>query len=150
MRHVKGESLFSECKPRDWNNSLANGFFQSPFEVNEMLCLLNRFALFTNQKQLLKCVRQNSYQGLWSYTSYIIRKGVLLLVKLQTGGINKLLKWNISQAFLKVLTSAQELHCRTTVFEERLPMFFSALKHDHEIILIKSAESSKLWRSSRK
>ena len=108
------------------------------------------FALFTNQKQPLKCVRQNSYQGLWSYISYIIRQGVLLLVKLQTGGINKLLKWNISQAFLKVLTSAQKLHCRTTVFEERLPMTVSALKHDHEIIIIKSAESSKLWRSSRK
>ena len=52
---------------------------------------------------------------------------------------NKLIKWNIPQVFLKALTSAQKLHCRTTIFEERLPMTATALKHDHDII-IKSAE----------
>ena len=36
-------------------------FFQSPFEANEIFCLLNKFVLFNNQKQPLKCVRQNSY-----------------------------------------------------------------------------------------
>ena len=32
-------------------------FFQSSFEANEMLCLLNKFVLLTNQKQPLKYVR---------------------------------------------------------------------------------------------
>ena len=36
-----------------------------------------------NQNQPLKCVRQNSYLDLWSYTLHIIWKGVHLLVKLQ-------------------------------------------------------------------
>ena len=36
-------------------------FFQSPFEANEMFCLLNKFVLFTNQKQPLKCVQQIGY-----------------------------------------------------------------------------------------
>ena len=31
-------------------------FFQSPFEENKMVCLFNKFILFTNHKQLLKCV----------------------------------------------------------------------------------------------
>ena len=37
------------------HDSLANDFFQSPFEANEMFCLLNKFVLITNHKQLLKC-----------------------------------------------------------------------------------------------
>ena len=59
--------------------------------------------------------------------------------------INKLLKWNLSQAFLKALTKAQNLHCRTTIFQERLLMTASALKHDHNIIKIKSVKSLKLF-----
>ena len=55
--------------------------------------------------------------------------------------INKLLKWNLSLAFPKALTSAQNLHCRTTIFAEHLPMSDSALKHDHD----KSAKSLKLF-----
>ena len=31
----------------------------------------------------------------------------------------KLLKSNLSQAFLKALTSTQKLHCRTAIFEEQ-------------------------------
>ena len=45
----------------------------------------------------------------------------------------------------KALTSAQKLHCRTTNFAERLPMTASALKYDHDTIIIKSAESLKLF-----
>ena len=62
--------------------------------------------------------------------------------------MNKLLEWNFSQAFvfLKALTSAQKLHCRTIIFEERLPITASAVKYDHNlIIIIKSAESLKLF-----
>ena len=65
-------------------------FFQSPFEANEMFCLLNKCFFFTNQKQSLKCVWQNSYLDLRSYTLYIIWQGVHLLVKPQAGGTNKL------------------------------------------------------------
>ena len=39
-------------------------FFQSPFEANEMFCVPNKFVLFANHKQPLKCVRQNSYLDL--------------------------------------------------------------------------------------
>ena len=39
-------------------------FFQSPFEANEMFCLPNKFVLFGNNKQPLKCVGQNSYLDL--------------------------------------------------------------------------------------
>ena len=49
------------------------------------------------------------------------------------------------QIFLKVLTSAQNLHCRTTIFAEHLPMTASTFKHDHDLITIKSAESLKLF-----
>ena len=49
------------------------------------------------------------------------------------------------QAFLKALASAQKLHCWTTIFEERLPMTASALKYNHDIIIIKSVESLKLF-----
>ena len=48
-------------------------------------------------------------------------------------------------AFIKAWTSAQKLHCRTTFFEERLPMTASAMKHDHNIIMIKNTESLKLF-----
>ena len=43
-------------------------------------------------------------------------------------------------AFLKALTSAQKLQCKTIIFEERLPITASALKYDHDIIITKSAE----------
>ena len=46
---------------------------------------------------------------------------------------------------IKALTSAQKLHYRTTLFEELLPMAASALKHDHDIIIIKIAESLKVF-----
>ena len=58
--------------------------------------------------------------------------------------MNKQLKWNLSQAFLKTLTSAQKLHCRTTISTEGLPMTGSGLKHDHDMI-IKSGKSLKLF-----
>ena len=90
IQNPKGGSPFNECESRDWRNSLANGFFQSPFEANKMLCLLNKFVLFTNQKQPLKCVRQNSYLHLWSYALYIMWQWVHLLANLQAGGTNKL------------------------------------------------------------
>ena len=51
--------------------------------------LPNKFGLFINHKQPLKCVRQNSYLDLWSNTLYIIWQGVHLLVKLQARGTNK-------------------------------------------------------------
>ena len=35
--------------------------------------------------------------------------------------INKLLKWNLSQAFLQDLTSTKKLHCKTTIFWETPP-----------------------------
>ena len=64
-------------------------FFQSSFEENKMLSLPNRFVLFINHTQKLKCVWQNSYLDLWSNTLYIIWQGVHLLVKLQARGTNK-------------------------------------------------------------
>ena len=59
--------------------------------------------------------------------------------------LKKQLPGNIPQTFLKALTSAQELPCRTAIFEERLPMTASALKYDHDIIMIKSDDSLKLF-----
>ena len=51
-----------------------------------------------------------------------------------------------AQAFIKALTSVQKkLHCRTNIFEKRLAMAASVLKCDHDIIIIKSAESLKLF-----
>ena len=47
--------------------------------------------------------------------------------------------------FTKVLICAQKLHCRTTVSEECLPMTASTLKYDHNGIIIKRAESLKLF-----
>ena len=52
-----------------------------------MFCLPNKFVLFTNYKQALKCVRQNSYLDLRSL--YIIWQEVHLLIKLQAGGTNE-------------------------------------------------------------
>ena len=102
----KGRSPFSKCKSCNWYNFLTNSFFQSPFEANIMFCLFNKFVLFTNQKPLLQCVRQNSYLDLASYTLDIIWQGAHLLVKLQAG---RTIKWNISQAFPEALTSAQTI-----------------------------------------
>ena len=59
--------------------------------------------------------------------------------------INKLLKLNLSQAFLKAFTSLQKLHCRTTIFEKRLTMAASALKHDDDFSKIKTAENLRLF-----
>ena len=96
-----GGSPLNKCELHNWRNLLANGFLQSPFEANEVFCLPNRFGLFTNHKQPLKCVWQNNYLDLWSNTLYIIWQGVHLLVKLLEELINKLLKRrNLSQAFL--------------------------------------------------
>ena len=64
-------------------------FFQSPFEANKMFCLANKFVLFTNHKQPLKCVQQNNYLGLRSNTLYITWQGDHLLVNSQAGGTNK-------------------------------------------------------------
>ena len=99
------------------------------------------------QKQLLKYGRQNSYLHLWPYTLYITWHGVHLLVRyrLEEKLINKLPKRNLSQAFLKALTSAQKLYCRATIFEEPLLMTASVLKYDHDIIIIKSAQNLKLF-----
>ena len=72
--------------------------------------------LFTNQKQPLKCVRQNNNLDFWSNTLYIIWQGVYFLVKLQAWGSNQM---KSLQACLKALTSAQKLHCRLTIFRER-------------------------------
>ena len=47
-----------------------------------------------------------------------------------------------SQTFLKVLKSARKLHCRTFIIAERLPMSASALKHDHDIIIIKNVSNT--------
>ena len=47
--------------------------------------------------------------------------------------------------FIKVLIRAQKLHCRTTVSEECLLMIASTLKYDHNGIIIKRAESLKLF-----
>ena len=47
--------------------------------------------------------------------------------------------------FIKVLIRAQKLHCRTTVSEECLLMTASTLKYDHNSIIIKRAESLKLF-----
>ena len=64
-------------------------FFQSPFEAIKMFSLHNKFVLFTNHKQPLTCVRQNSYLDLWLNIFYIIWQGVHLLIKLQARGTNK-------------------------------------------------------------
>ena len=67
--------------------------------------------------------------------------------------INTLLKWNLSQTFFKALTSAQKLHCRTTIFDECLLMTASTLKHDTiSLCYIKCWEFKTIfiWRSSRK
>ena len=49
--------------------------------------------------------------------------------------------------FLKALASAQNLHCKTTISAERLPVTVSAFKHDHDIFIIKSADSRKINRN---
>ena len=40
------------------------------------------------------------------------------------------------------LTSAEKLHCRTSIFEKLL-MNTSTLKYDHDIIIVKGAEKFK-------
>ena len=140
--HFKGGSPLSECESRDWRNSLANVFFWTPFEANEKFCLLNKFNLFTNQKQSLKCARQKIVIYTSDQIPYILSdKEKCRLEEL----MSKQLKWNLSKAFLIALTSTQKLHCRTTIFAEALTMTASALKHDHDVIIIKSAKSLKLF-----
>ena len=85
------------------HNSLVIGIFQSPFKPNEMFCLPNKFVLFTNHKQSLKCVQQNSCLDLWSNTlSNILSDKVFIFLyscRLEEI-INKLLtKQNYSQVF---------------------------------------------------
>ena len=46
---LKERFPFSKFVSRDWWF-----FFQSPFEVNEMFCLRNKFVLFNNQRHPLK------------------------------------------------------------------------------------------------
>ena len=82
------KDLHSTNESHNQGNSLANGFFQSPFEANEIFCLHNKFVLLTKHKKLLKCVQQKSYLDLWLNTLYIIWQEVHLLVKLQAKGTN--------------------------------------------------------------
>ena len=63
-------------------------FYQSPFQVNEMFCLPNKFALFNTPEQPLKCVPHNSYLDMRSNTLCIIWQGIHLLVKLQSSETN--------------------------------------------------------------
>ena len=92
---------FNECNSLDWHNSHEDGFFQSPFEANEMFCFYVTNLLFTNHKQPLKCVWQNSYLDLSSNTSYIIWQGFHLQSYRLEELIKKLLtKWNLSLAIL--------------------------------------------------
>ena len=54
----------------------------------------------------------------------------------------------ISQGFDKCTNDyffVQLFNCRTTIFEEHLPVTASALKYDHDIIIIKIVESLKLF-----
>ena len=112
-------------------------FFHFSFEANEMACLLNKFVLFTNQKQSLKYVRQSSYIDLWSNTLNIIWQGVHLLVKLQARGCIKVKSLtSISLGFGKCTKST----LWNNYFAERLPVTASAFKLDHDIIVVTGAE----------
>ena len=77
-------------KVRQVLQSVTDGYYkvsqvlQSPFEANEMFCLLNKFVLLTNQKQPLKCARQNSYLNLIYYLT-----GRSSFSKIKAGGTNK-------------------------------------------------------------
>ena len=138
----------------NWCNLLANGFFQSPFEANKLFCLLNKLVFFNNHRQLLKCVKQNSYLDLWSYTSYIIWQGVHILVKLQAGGTNKYTtKMKSLTDIFQGFDKCTEVTLQTTIFDERLLMTASTLKHDTiSLCYIKRWEFKTIfiWRSSRK
>ena len=103
--------------------------------MQKKCCLLN-----TNQKQSRKCARQNSYLDLWSYNYYLKRSSSFKKIRLEEL-INKLLKWNISQEFLKALARTK----KQNNYVERPPMTASSLKHDRNIILRKTAESLKLF-----
>ena len=54
------------------------------------------------------------------YVIYYLKRSYLLSKRLEEL-INKLLKWNLSQAFLQDLTSTKKLHCKTTIFWETPP-----------------------------
>ena len=112
-----------------------------------MFSLLNKLNLFTNQKQPLNCTLQNSYLGFWENTLYTIWQGAHLLVKLQTGRTNKqIVKMKSLTGIFKALISVQMIHCRTTIFAVCLLMTASVLKHDYDIVIVKSAKSLKiLW-----
>ena len=58
---------------------------------------------------------------------------------------NELLNRNPSQACLKDCTSAQKLHFITSSYASDLQMTASALKHDQDIIIIKSTKGVKLF-----
>ena len=98
-----------------------------------MFCLCNKFVHVTNQKQLLKCVRQNNYLDLGSYTSYYLTR---------SSSFSKITDWRTNKSNL---SHAQKLHYRTAIFEENLPMSGSSLKYDRNIIIIKRIESLKLF-----
>ena len=48
---LHGRSSFSECKSREWHNSLGNSFFYLHLRRTKMFCLLSKF-IFTNQHYL--------------------------------------------------------------------------------------------------
>ena len=54
------------------------------------------------------------------YVIYYLKRSYLLSKRLEEL-INKLLKWNLSQAFIQDLTSTKKLHCKTTIFWETPP-----------------------------
>ena len=83
--------------------------------------------LFTNQKQPLKCVRQNNNLDFWSNTLYIIWQGVYLLVKLQAWGSNQMKSFTgMSQGFDKCTKATLQIN----YFSRTNTMTASALKHD--------------------
>ena len=128
------------------NVSHATDAMRWRMKATEMFCLHIKFVICTNQNQPLKFARQNSYLDLWSYTLYIIWEGVLLLVKLQATGTNKQttkMKYltSISQGFDKCTkTTLQNNH-----FWGTHPETVSVFKYDHGIVILKSAESLKLF-----
>ena len=120
-----------------------------------MLCLLNKFVLFTNQKQPLKCVRQNSYLHLWSYALYIMWQWVHLLANLQAGGTNKLTTKaksliGIPQGFDKCIKATLQ----NNYFWRTPPEDYSAFeiwsRYHYYNIKRRKFKAILIWRSSRK
>ena len=129
-------SPFSDCESRDWRNSLAYGFSQSPFEAHEMFFLLNRFVLFVSQKQPLKCVQQNGYLDLRSNTLRRARSEVFCKI----GALRNLAKFkgkHLCQSlflnkFIKKETLAKVFSCEFceisgSAFLHRVPLVAASL-----------------------